>query len=258
MLRRLFLITIVALAACAHAPAYGPQARTALAPSGALRVGVNVGSPSSYVMTRDGREAGLSFDMARLLGKRLGVPVQVVKYERIAQALADMKAGKVDMTFTNATEDRMKDVDFSPTIMRIELGYLVPPGSRITDAASADQRSVRLGVSEGSSSHKMLPHHLKAATIVPAPSLARAVDMLKSGEVDAYTTNKAILYEMSDQIPGSRVLSGGWATENLAIAYPKGREAGKEAMAELARELRGSAALKEMVARANLRGALPD
>ncbi|HUR89638.1 MAG TPA: transporter substrate-binding domain-containing protein [Ramlibacter sp.] len=254
MLRRLFVVAAVVAAGCSHAPAGGPAARNALAPTGTLRVAVNVGSPSSYVVTKDGREAGLSFEMAQLLGKRLGVPVQVIKYERIAVALADMKAGKVDMTFTNATEERARDVDFSPTILHVELGYLVGPHSQIGNAEGVDKPGVRLGVSEGSSSHRMLPQHVKAATLVPAPSLAKAVEMLRSGSVDVYTTNMAILYEMSDQVPGSRVLPRGWALENLAIAYPKGRESGKAEMAAFANELRGSAALKAMISRANLRG----
>jgi polar amino acid transport system substrate-binding protein len=259
MLRRALLALAAALVAgCAHAPGDVATARAALAPTGTLRVGVNVGSPTSYVITRDGREAGLSLEMAHKLAKELGVPVQVVKYERIVQALADMKAGKVDMTFTNATEERAKEVDFSPAVLRLQLGYLVPAGSRVTDAMQVDQPGVRLGVSEGSSSHRMLPQHVKSARLVPAASLAKAVEMLKSGEIDVYTTNKAILFELSDQVPGSRVLPGGWATENLAIAYPKGRDSGAAYMADFARRLRGSPELKDMRSRAGVRGALDD
>lgn len=259
MLRRALLAFAAVLAAgCAHAPPEVATARAALAPTGTLRVGVNAGSPTSYVVTKDGREAGLSLDMARKLGAELGVPVQVVKYDRIAPAMADIKAGRIDMTFTNATQERAKDVDFSPAIMRVELGYIVPAGSRITDATQVDAPGVRLGVSDGSASHRMLLERVKSARMVPAASLAKGVEMLKAGEIDAYTTNKAILFEMSDQVPGSRVLPGGWATENLAIAYPKGREAGAAYMADFARRLRGSPELKNMRSRAGVRGALED
>jgi polar amino acid transport system substrate-binding protein len=259
MLRRALLVAVPAIVAgCAHAPVDIAAARAALAPTGVLRVGVNVGSPTSYVVNKDGREAGLSLDIARKMSAELDVPVQVVKYDRIAPAMADIHAGKVDMTFTNATEERAKEVDFSPPVMRIELGYLVPAGSRIADAAHVDVPGVRLGVSEGSASHRMLVPMIRSARLVPASSLSKAVAMLKAGEIDAYTTNKAILFEMSDQVPGSRVLPGGWATENLAIAYPKGRDAGRAYMADLAHRLRGSDEFREMREHAGVRGALVD
>ena len=49
--------------------------------------------------------------------------------------------------------------------------------------------------------------------------------MLPQGKIDAYATNEAILFEMSDQLAGSRVLDSGWGTESFARAIPKGRGA---------------------------------
>src|SRR3954469_19771618 len=116
MLRRgLLVIATAALAACAHTPAVDiGAARAALAPAGVLRVGVNVGSPTSYIVNKEGRETGLTLDLARKIGAELGVPVEVIKYDRIAPVMAGIEAGRIDMTFTNATEDRAKDVNFSP------------------------------------------------------------------------------------------------------------------------------------------------
>jgi polar amino acid transport system substrate-binding protein len=260
MLRRaLLVLAAVAVSACAHAPAADiAAARAALAPAGVLRVGVNVGSPTSYIVNKQGRETGLTLDLARKMGAELGVPVEVIKYDRIAPVMAGIQVGRIDMTFTNATEDRAKEVNFSPPIMRVELGYLVAPSSRISDASQVDAPGVRLGVSDGSASHRMLQGRVKSARMVPATSLSKGAEMLKAGEIDVYTTNKAILFEMSDQVPGSRVLPGGWATENLAIAYPKGREVGAAYLADFARRMRGSAELKDMRARAGVRGALDD
>jgi polar amino acid transport system substrate-binding protein len=82
--------------------------------------------------------------------------------------------------------------------------------------------------------------------------------MLKSGELDAYATNKGILFELAGNVPGSRVLPGRWGVENLAIAYPKGRAAAAPYYAQFAREVKDSAELKDMIARAGLRGAAND
>jgi polar amino acid transport system substrate-binding protein len=261
MLRRTFVITgaAFALAGCANAPAPADAAaRHALAPTGTLRIGVYSGSPTSYVRTADGREAGLALEMGRMLGERLGVPVRVVQYDRIALILQAMRAGEVDFTFTNATEERRPLVDFSPAILRLELGYLVPAGSKIASADEVDRAGMRIGVTEGSSSQSFLSHHLTAAKLVGAPSIAKAVEMIRTGGVDAYATNKGILFELADQLPGARVLPGRWGAEGLAIAYPKGREAGTATMRDFAERLRTSHELRDMVARAGLRGAAND
>lgn len=259
MLRRAFLnvAAALALAACAHAPAQDPG-RVAIAPTGALRVGVYSGSPTSYVRTADGREAGLALEMGRMLGRQLGVPVRIVQFDRIALVLEALKAEEIDFTFTNATEERHKDVDFTAPVVRLELGFLVPAASTLADAAAVDSPGVRVGVTQGSSSQRTLSQRFKQAKLVAAPSLPKAVEMLKTGGMDAYATNKGILFELADQVAGARVLPGRWGVENLAIAYPKGRAAAKVPLDQFAAQLRGSAELKAMIAHAGLRGAAED
>jgi polar amino acid transport system substrate-binding protein len=95
-------------------------------------------------------------------------------------------------------------------------------------------------VSEGSTSQTTLAHELKHATIVAAPSLKLAADMLSKGQLDTFATNKAILFEMSDQLPGSRVLEGRWGLEQLAIAIPKGRDAGMAYVRDFAQQMEKS------------------
>ena len=48
--------------------------------------------------------------------------------------------------------------------------------------------------------------------------------MLSAGKLDAYATNKASLFEMSEKLPGSKVLGGRWGFEHFAVASPKGRD----------------------------------
>ena len=80
-----------------------------------------------------------------------------------------------------------------------------------------------MGVTEGSSSQSTLSREFKYATVVPSPTLKSSIAMLADGRIDAYATNKAILFEMFDQSPGSRVLDGRWGIEVFAIGIPKGR-----------------------------------
>jgi len=265
MLRRAFNLVATAIAAgvvavsvasCAYAPS--ADVRQAIAPTGTLRVGVYSGSPTSYVRSKDGREVGLALEMGRALGREMGVPVQVVEFDRIALILAAMKKGDIDFTFTNASEERRGDIDFTPTVVRLELGYLVPSGSKLANADEVDGSGTRVGVTQGSSSEHVLSQRFKNAKLVPAASLPKAAEMLRRGEIDAYATNKGILFELADQVPGSRILPGRWGVENLAVAYPKGRAAGAAYLAQFAEQLRASGELKDMIARSGLRGAAND
>jgi polar amino acid transport system substrate-binding protein len=89
---------------------------------------------------------------------------------------------------------------------------------------------------------------------VPAASLQQAQAMLRQKSIDAFATNKGILFEMSDELSGSRVLAGRWGLENLAIAIPKGRDAGRPFVNAFAEEVRASGQLQKAVQRAGLRG----
>lgn len=198
-------------------------ARAALAPTGVLRVGVYPGSPTSLVRdAKTGERAGVAHDLGTELGRQLGVPVKIVEFSRVAQVLDALKAQQVDFTFTNATESRARDVDFTAPLIRLELGYLVPPGSAIAAVGDVDRRGVRIGVTQGSTSQGTLTRQFKSAAVVPAASLKQAQEMLKGLAIDAFATNKGILFEMSDELPGYRVLDGRWGLESLAIAVPQG------------------------------------
>ena len=120
-----------AITASASAGALAQDAREVLAPKGKLRVGAYLGSPLSMVRdSKTGEIHGLSIDLGKELAKRLDVPFEQVSYQRIADVLAGMKAGDVDFTVSNATPARAVDVNFSQTLISLELGYLVPADSR--------------------------------------------------------------------------------------------------------------------------------
>lgn len=244
------------LAACSGAPtAPSAEVRQALAPTGKLRVGVYPGSPTSMLRdAKSGEVKGVSVDLGKELAKRLGVPYEQVEYRRIAEVIDALKSGAADFTISNATPARAKDVDFTQTIVSLELGYLVPSGSPIAAFSEVDRPGVRIGVTQGSTSQATLPGLLKNASVVPAPTLKAAVEMLSQRKLDAFATNKAILFEMSDSLAGSRVLEGRWGLEHLAIAIPRGREQGLAYMRKFAEEVSSQGQVTRAAERAGLRG----
>lgn len=229
----------------------------ALAPTGKLRLGVYPGSPFSLM--RDpttGETKGVAVEVGRELAKRLGVPLDLVEYRRIAEVLAAIKAGQVDATIANASPGRLNDYDWTPPVLLIELGYLVMPGSPITTIADVDCPGIRIGVTGGGTTNGVLARQFKHAVVVPAETLKAAIEMLSQRRIDAYTTNKANLHAMSDELPGSRVLDGRWGLEHLAMAFPKGRGASLDYARAFVADVIASGLVKRASERAGLRGAV--
>jgi polar amino acid transport system substrate-binding protein len=167
-----------------------------------------------------------------------------------------MKARDVDFTVSNATPARAADVTFSQTLLSLELGYLVPADSPIATISDVDRPGVRVGVTQGSTSQGTIPKILPKASVVPAQNSKRAIEMFGAREFDVFATNKPTLFEMSDQMPGARVLDGRWGEEHVAVAIPKGREAALEYIRRFVEEAQTSALLSQAVKRAGLRGIL--
>ncbi len=228
-----------------------------LAPTGRLRVGVYPGSPTSMVIDPATKQThGLAHDLGEEFARQLNVPLDYITFQRVADIVEAIKKGDVDFTLTNATPARANDVAFSAPVLSIELGYLVPANSPISRADDIDRPGVRIGVTKGSTSERTLPARFKNATIVPAESVKLAIGMFDRGEIDIYATNKPTLFEMSDSMPGSRVLDGNWGLEHIAIAIPKGRDGAAPFVETFVRDVQASGLLNQIKKQAGLRGAV--
>jgi polar amino acid transport system substrate-binding protein len=246
---------VAALVGCASQPPVSDAARQVLAPTGVLRVGLYEGSPSSIVQSASqGSERGVGYDLGKALALRLGVPFKPVVFPKNADVLAGMRAGTLDVTFTNASPERAKYIDFTPTFMDVEKSFLVVSGSRLVSIDDLRKPSLRVGVSEGSSTEGELSPLFPAATIVRVTTLKLAIEMLADGRIDAFATNKAILFEMSDALPRSRVLSGTWGLEHFATGIPKGRESQLGVVSAFIDGTLADGAVSRAVSRAGLRG----
>jgi polar amino acid transport system substrate-binding protein len=264
--RRLLSAALIAVACGAILPGCAgevakPNANVAqiLAPSGKLRVGLYPGSPTSIVGSPEADSAkGVGFDLGRELAKRLGVPFEPVVYPKNADVLAAIKNADVDLTLTNATAERAKDMQFSSTVLEVEKGYLVPANSRIHSLMEVDRQNVKVGVTQGSSTVYELKEKRVSAAIVQISTLKIASEMLASGQIDAFATNKAILYEMSDALPGSKLLDGHWGIERFAFAIPKGREQASAYLDQLLAAMKSQGQIGQSVKRVGLRGTLTE
>lgn len=261
-MRRPRIIECLALVALLFAGCTGtvlaadPEPRQILAPSGKLRAGLYPGTPTSILPNSAGEPRGVGYELGKEFAKRLGVPYEPVVFSKNAEVLAAVKAGTVDVIFTNASAARARDMDFAPPYLEIELGYLVPKGGAIAALADIDVAGRRIGVTEGSSSDATLSRDLKNAAVVRAVTIELALEMLSAGKIDAFATNKATLFEMAEKLTGSKVLDGRWGLERHAIAIPKGRDQALPAVRKFTDDVKAEGFVAAAVARAGLRGAM--
>src|SRR5204862_16843 len=132
-----------------------------LAPTGKMRVGLNM---SNFLLTRTdaatGAPAGVAPDLAQELGRRLGVPVELIPYPNPG-ALADAAKSNVwDVGFLGAEPQRAEEIDFTAAYVEIEATYLVQPGSSLKTVADVDQEGVRIAISEKSAYDLYLSRNL--------------------------------------------------------------------------------------------------
>jgi polar amino acid transport system substrate-binding protein len=233
------------------------QVQQALAPTGTLRVALQLGSPHNVI--RDpvsGEMRGVGFDLGRELARRLGLAFQPVFYPSVGALLDSGKSGAWDVAFVGFSPARAQEWNFTALHMQVEFGYLIPGGSAISSMADVDRPGIRVAVQEKSQPDLFLTRMLKNAEVVRAPSLAGTLEMLESGRADAIFSIKPSLFEVSDQLPGSRVLDGRPGIDPHAMAMPKGREAGLAYARQFIEDAKSAGLVRAAIERAGMRGAV--
>jgi polar amino acid transport system substrate-binding protein len=233
------------------------DARQALAPTGKLRVGLQLGSPHNVVRDSvSGEMKGVGFDLGRELARRMGVPFEPVTYPSVGALLDAGKTGAWDVAFVGFSPERAKEWNFTGLHLEIEFGYLVPGGSSISTMADIDRPGIRVAVQEKSQPDVFLSRTLKNAVVVRAPSLAGTLEVLKSGRADAIFSIKPSLFEASNQLPGSRVLDGRAGVDPHAMALPKDRDLGVAYARQFIEAAKSEGLVQGAIERVGMRGAV--
>ena len=232
-----------------------PEARQALAPTSKLRVALQLGNPLNVIQdSASGEMTGVGFDLGKELARRIGAPFEPVLYPSVAALLDSGKSGAWDVAFVGFSPARAREWDFSALHLEVEFGYLVPGDSSISTMADVDRPGIRVAVQEKSGPEAFYSRTLTNAVIVRALSNPGALEALKSGQADVFASIKPVLFEMSKQLPGSRVLEGRPGIDPHAMAMPKGRDLGLAYARQFIEDAKSEGLIKAAIERAGLRG----
>jgi polar amino acid transport system substrate-binding protein len=248
MLRLMSFFAFLAFFACAAIAAeLSPDARADLAPSGRLRIGINTGN---VLLTRkdpaSGAPRGIAFDLARELGRRAGLPIDIISFDSAGKLAEAVKTGAWDVAFLGVEPERAEVISFTAPYVEIDSGYLVPASSPLQTIADVDRDDIRIAVSAKSAYDLYLSRSLKHARLerVPAgetvPGVDAAFDLFVAADLDALAGLKPVLQIYTEKFPHYRILSGRISSVRQAIGTPKGREAGAKYLREFVEDIKAS------------------
>jgi polar amino acid transport system substrate-binding protein len=202
-----------------------PAAVAALAPTGRLRAAINL---SNFLLVTgrepDGSPQGVSPDMARELGRRLGVEVSLVPYKSPGE-LADAATDDAwDVGNIGAEPARATAIAFTAAYCEIECTYLVPPGSPITTIDEVDRPGIRVASAPRAAYDLWLERNIKHAEIVRPDTLGGSYDLFVEQGLDALAGLRPALIKEAQRLPGSRLIDGKFSSVQQAMGTPRDRD----------------------------------
>jgi polar amino acid transport system substrate-binding protein len=232
-----------------------PSLVSDLAPTGRMRFGINHANP--VLAKRDpatGDLSGVAVDLARELGRRTGLAVELVGYDAAGKMVDGLKAGAWDIAFLAVDPGREGEISFTPPYIEIEGTYLVPSGSPLRAIADVDRDGIRIALAAGAAYDLFLSRNLKRAQPVRTPTPTAAFDLLVQGKVDALAGVKQTLITNAAKLPGARVLDGRFMAIGQAVGIPKGRDQGLEYLRDFIEDVKASGFVARAIEKAGVRG----
>ena len=219
-----------------------------LAPSGVLRASVNLGNP---VLAQGTPEApsGITVDIAREVGRRLGVAVELLCFDAARKSYEAMTSGRADLCFLAVDPAREAEVAFTAPYVVIEGVYAVPRDSAFTSAADIDRAGVRIGVKKGSAYDLFLSRTLQHATVVRADE---GTDAFRSEGLEVAAGIRQPMTEFVAAHPDVRLIEDRFMQIQQAVGTTVTRRTETvEFLRELVEDLKAGGFIADALRRAN-------
>ena len=226
-----------------------------LAPTGKLRVGLNV---QNFLLVHadapDGSPRGVAPELGRELGRRLGVPVEFVRYKNAGLVADAVSEGNWDVAFIGAEPARANSIAFSPAYLEIPVTFLVPAGSPIRTIADVDREGVRVVVSDRSAYDLYMTRTFRKATLVRITGIPASFEHFVKNHLEALGGLKPQLMADCAKLPGSRVLEGQITGVQQSVGTAKARAAGAAYLREFVEDIKASGLVARTIEAAGVQG----
>lgn len=224
-----------------------------LAPQGKLRAGINLGNVVLAQKSPSGELGGVSVDLARELGKRLGVPVELVAFDAAGRSFAAMASNAVDIAFFAIEPKRAAEVAFSPPYVVIEGAYMVAKDSPLKTPDDVDRPGIRIAVGLNSAYDLYLTRTIKNATIVRAKvgGGQASIDLFYEQKLEAAAGVRQPLAAHAKTNPNVRVMEQRFMEIQQAMGIPQGRPAAARYVRDFVEEMKKNGFVAAALKRSN-------
>jgi polar amino acid transport system substrate-binding protein len=233
------------------------EAQTVLAPTGTLRAVYLATNPAHAVKDpATGEVRGAAVDLARELGRRLGIPVALTGVQG-AQAVIDaVQRGQADIGFVAYNPERAGPVEFSQPYMLVQQTFLVRADSSISSVRDIDRPNHRIGATKGDSIALYLARTLKQGQLIEITesSPGEARQMLSAGKIDAFGANRQRLTDALRDASGLRLLPDDLYGVEQTVIVPKGRPEALKVVNQFIDDVRSSGFLRDAIAKSGVVG----
>jgi polar amino acid transport system substrate-binding protein len=220
-----------------------------LAPTGTLRAAINLGNMVlAQADPATGEPRGITPELARELGRRLGVPVELTRFDAAGKVFEALKTGALDVVFLAIEPVRAAEIAFTAPYVIIEGVYMVPAGSSLRTVADVDRPGVRIAVNAGSAYDLFLTRTAKAATLVRG---ADGVALFVKDRLEAVAGVRQPLAAYARTHPEVRIIDGRFMEIRQAMGTSQGRHAGARYLRAFVEEMKASGFVADALRRSN-------
>ena len=227
-----------------------------IAPGGTLRAAYLGSNPTQAVQDRvTGAIRGATADIARELGRRIGVPVEFKPLANPKAVIDAITSGEADIGFIAYAPERTGAVEFSQTYMLAGQTFLVLEGSNIRTIADVDRAGQKIAGARNDSITLFMKRKFKNATLSEVShDPAEIKRLLLAKEIDAFGANRQRLTNIQKEASGFRVLPDNLFGVPQTIIVPKGKAEVLAAVNRFIDEVRASGFLQKAVAASGVVG----
>ncbi|AOF93653.1 transporter substrate-binding domain-containing protein [Sinorhizobium sp. RAC02] len=171
--------------------------------NGKIVIGIQGENPPWGFVDGSNQSVGFDADVANLLGKKIGVPVE---FERVAVAnrIPALMTGKVDalIAVMGMYADRAKVVQFTKPYSAIDIILIAKPETAIK--APEDLKGLRIAVARASAQDKAITAAAPEATMQRFDDDSTAIQAFLAGQVDALGANNTYNLSIAKVAPDSK------------------------------------------------------
>ena len=196
--------------------------------AGTIKIGTKFDQPLFGMKGLDGKPQGFDVEIAKLVAAKLGIPADKIQWTETPSQTREetIEQGKVDLVSATYTinDKRKQRVSFAGPYYQAGQDLLVKSDNNtITGADSLKASGAKVCSVQGSTPAEEIKKYVDPANLTLFDVYSKCGDALRTGQVDAVTTDNVILLGLAEKSSGGfKVVGKPFTAEPYGIGIKKG------------------------------------